>query len=106
MLPQNHQLGSGWIRGNGPRVGLDIVHVQRPAGDTTVHVKFLQVVPNRLVADDVHVAKCARPVVVTAQYFVVRQFPAPIGIGPLVALHRAAVRGVHVGQINDVSVGE
>ena len=46
------------------------------------------------------------PVVVTAQYFVMRQFPAPIGIGPLVAFYRAAVRGVQVGQLNDVSVGE
>ena len=43
-----------------------IVHVERPAEDAAVHVKFLQVIPNHLVADDVHVAKCARPVVVTA----------------------------------------
>ena len=71
--------------GFGARVheAISALSKQAFAGDAAVHVKFLQVVPSSWLM--MSMLPRSRPVVVTAQDFVMYQLSAPIGIGPLVA---------------------
>ena len=63
------------------------------------HVKLFQVIPNHVVADDVHVAKRTWPVVTATVDLVVRQFATILFIPPMVQLHAGVVRGIEIVSV-------